>query len=149
MIKLSNERLKENNKLLTNEEKTSHRGAVGQLNRVAGISRPDTSFSVCEASTKFKQATVADLPYDNKIIKNVKNSKNEIRFPKLNLNNIKLQLLTDASFNNLPNGGSQAGQIIFLTDDKSNTFPLYWNSFKIKRVARSAIAADTLSLSEW
>ena len=140
--------MKEKNSLLSREEKTAYRSAVGQLNWVAGISRPDTSFSVCEASTKFKQATVADLLYDNKIIKNVKNSKNEIRFPKFNLNNIKLQLLTDASFNNLPNGGSQAGQIIFLTDDKNNTCPLYWNSSKIKRVARSNIAVEILSLSE-
>ena len=31
-IKLSNERLKENNILMSNEEKTSYRSAVGQLN---------------------------------------------------------------------------------------------------------------------
>ena len=124
-IKLSNERLKEKNSLLSNEEKTSYRSAVGQLNWVAEISRPDISFSVCEASTKFKQATVADVLYVNKIIKNLKNSKNAINFPQLNLNNIKLQLFTDAIFDNLPNGGSQAGQIIFLTDDKSNTCALY------------------------
>ena len=66
----------------------------------------------------------------------------------MNLNNIKIQLFTDASFNNLPNGESQPGQIFFLTDDKGNTCPLYWNSSKIKRVVRSTIAAETLSLSE-
>ena len=111
---------------MSNEEKTC-RSAVGQLNWVAGISRPDIIFSVCEASTNFKQATVADVLYVNKIIKNVKNYKNTIliNFPQLNLNSVKLQLFTDASFNNIPNGGSQAGQIIFLTDDKSNTCPLY------------------------
>ena len=140
--------MKEKNSLLSNEEKTSYRSAVGHLNWVAEISRPDISFSVCEASTKFKQATVADVLYVNKIIKNAKNSKNAINFSQLNLSNIKLQLFTDASFNNLPNGGSQAGQIIFLTNDKSNTCPLYWNSSKIKRVARSTIATETLSLSE-
>ena len=91
---------------------------------------------------------MADVLYVNKIIKNAKNSKNAINFSQLNLSNIKLQLFTDASFNNLPNGGSQAGQIIFLTNDKSNTCPLYWNSSKIKRVARSTIATETLSLSE-
>ena len=61
---------------------------VGQLKWVAGISRPDISFSICEASTKFKQTTVAHVIYFKKIIKNIRNSKNEIRFPKLNLNNI-------------------------------------------------------------
>ena len=71
-IKLSNERLKEKNSLLSREEKTAYRSAVGQLNWVAGISRPDISFSVCEASTKFKQAIVGNVPYMstvNKIIK--------------------------------------------------------------------------------
>ena len=60
-----------------------------QLNWVARISRPDLSFSVGEASTKFKQATVADTLYGNKIMKNIKNSKNGIKFPQLNLDNIK------------------------------------------------------------
>ena len=106
------------------------------------------SFSVCEASTKFKQATVADALYVNKVIKNAKNSKNAINFRQLNLSNIKLQLFTYASFNNLRNGGSQAGQITFLTDDKSSTCPLYWNSFKIRRVVKSTVTVETVSLSE-
>ena len=127
------QKIERKNSLLSNEEKTSYRSAVGHLNWVAEISRPDISFSVCEASTKFKQATVADVLYVNKIIKNVKNSENAINFPQLNRNNIKLQLFTDASFSNLPNGGSQAGQTIFLTGDKSNICPLNWNSSKIKR----------------
>ena len=71
-IKLSNERFKERNSLLPNKEKTSYRSAVGQLNWVAGISRPETSCSFCEASTKFKQATVADILYVNKILKKSK-----------------------------------------------------------------------------
>ena len=106
------------------------------------------SFSVCEASTKFKQATVAHALYVNKVIKNAKNSKNAINFRQLNLSNIKLQLFTYASFNNLRNGGSQAGQITFLTDDKSSTCPLYWNSFKIRRVVKLTITVETVSLSE-
>ena len=47
------------------KKKTSYRSAIGQLNCVAGVSRPDISFSVCEASTKFKQATLADVLYVN------------------------------------------------------------------------------------
>ena len=132
-LKSNDQKIERKNSLLSNEEKTSYRSAVGHLNRVAEISRPDISFSVCEGSTKFKQATVADVLYVNKIIKNVKNSENAINFSQLNRNNIKLQLFTDASFSNLPNGGSQAGQTIFITDDKSKTCPLHWNSSKIKR----------------
>ena len=61
---------------------------------------------------------------------------------------MNLRLFIDASFNNLPNDGSQAGQIIFLTDSKNRTCPLYWNSSKVKRVVRLTIAAETLSFSD-
>ena len=54
----------------------------------------------------------------NKIIKNVKYRNYDIKFPQLSMEDLKLQLLTDASFNNLPNGGSQAGKILFLTNNK-------------------------------
>ena len=48
------------NSPLTKAERTQYRSAVGQLNWVACISRPDISFSVCEASIKSKKATVAN-----------------------------------------------------------------------------------------
>mgnify|MGYP001796156622 CR=1 FL=1 len=147
-IPLSKEQLKFKNKPLSETERTSYRSVVGQLNWISGISRPDISFSVCEASTKFTSATVADIQYVNKIVRKVKNTPSFIRFPSFNQDTLRLQLFTDASFNNLPNGGSQAGQIIFLTDSENNASPIYWNSSKIKRVARSTLAAETLSLSD-
>ena len=113
---------------LTPSEKTLYRSIVGQLNWVAGISRPGISFAVCESSTKFIHATVADKIYVNMIIRKFKSSHCFIQFPQLDLNTVKLQLFTDASFNNLPNGGSQAGQIIFLIDSKNHTCAPYWNS---------------------
>ena len=140
--------MKDQKSSLTPNEKTLYNSIVGQLNWVAGNSRPDISFAVCESSTKFTHATVAGIIHDNKIIRKVKSSRSFIQFPKLDLNTVKLQLFTDASFNNLPNGGSQAGQIIFLTDSKNRTCPLYWNSSKIKRVVRSTIAVETLCLSD-
>ena len=108
-----------------------HRSEVSQLNSFAGISRPYISFSVCETSTKFKNAAIKDVPYVNKIINNVKSTNYGIKFPQLSMDDLKLQLFTDISFNNLPNGGNQAGQILFLTDNKSSKCPLYWNSSKI------------------
>ena len=52
-IALSKERMKDQKNSLTPSEKTLHRSIVCQLNWVAGISRPDISFAVCESSTKF------------------------------------------------------------------------------------------------
>ena len=64
-----------------------------------------------KASTKFKNATIKDVLYVNKIIKNVKSTDYNIKFPQLSMDDLKLQLITYASSNDLPNGGSQAGQI--------------------------------------
>ena len=134
---------------VTKEEKRQLRGAIGQMNWISGISRPDTCFSVCEASTNLKHANVESLLQMNKIIKNVKNNTSCIKVPKFNsLNKLKLCVYTDASFANLPEGGSQGGNIVFLMDDQNNSCPLSWHSTKIKRVVKSTIAAETLALVE-
>ena len=92
---------------------------------------------------QYKIVTVADVYCINKTIKNVKNTKNCIKFPCLDLKTLQLKWFTDASFNNLPNGGSQGGQIIFTTNSNNNLCPVYWNSSKIKGVVHSTIAVET------
>ena len=70
------------------------------------------------------------------------------KIPQFDKNSLRLQLFIDACFNNLPNGGSQVGQIIFLNDSRNSCCPVYWNSSKIKRVVRSRLTAKTLALSD-
>ena len=68
----------------------------------------------------------------------------------------------DASFGNLPAGGSQGGIIVYAIPKGSVTqedfynprgkvieaVPLYWRSFRLQRVARSTFAGETLCASE-
>ena len=54
----------------------------------------------------------------------------------------------DASFNNLQNGESQGGFPVFLSDKFNNIAPIAWSSTKLKCVARSTLAAETLTLSD-
>ena len=50
---------------------------------------------------------------------------------------------------NLPNCGSQAGYIIFLSDKNETTRnPIAWKSTKIERVCQSALAAEGLALTK-
>ena len=51
----------------------------------------------------------------NKVVKRVKNQKNQILFPSLDPNTIQLVVYTDTSFNNPTVDGSQGGDI-FLTN---------------------------------
>ena len=115
--------MSDHNSPLTEAERTQYKSVVGQLNWVAGISRPEflsSSDSVCEATTKLKNVTVADMYHVNKIIRNLKITKNCIKFPCLDLKTLQVKLFTDSSFNNLQNGGSQDGQIISMTDANNN-----------------------------
>ena len=121
---------------------------VGQLNWLSGISRPDISFDTCNISTKVNNMKVQDVIELNKVVKCVKNEKNQILFPTLDPNTIKLVLYTDVSFNNLLDSGSQGDHKIFLTNFHNKCCPLIWNSSKIKRVVCSTLAAETLALNE-
>ena len=130
------------NQLDEKEEKYFWR-AVVQLNWVSGITKPDIPFHTCDVSTRFKNSTVANALRVNKIIKYLKNNGSFIKIPQFDKNSLRLQLFTDASFNNQSNGGSQAGQIIFLCDSRNNCFPTYWNFSETKRVVRPTLAAET------
>ena len=91
---------------------------------------------------------IRDVIELNKVVKRVMNEKNQILFPTLDPSTIKLVLYTDTSFNSQPEGGSQGGHIIFLTNSHNKCCPLIWNSSKIKRVVGSILAAETLALNE-
>ena len=133
---------------MADEQKEMFRTAVGQLTRLAGISRPEISFHVCVAASVSSTATVTDAIHLNKVIKRIRNSVSFITFPSLDFNSISVRVYTDGSFNSLPNGYSQGGQIAFLVDKHNNSSPIAWNSTKLRRVVRSALAAETLSFCD-
>lgn len=112
------------------------------------MSRPEISYYVCEISTHVKNATTADIHTINKVIKLIKTSPSFITIPILDLSSAEIQLFSDASFNNLPDGGSQGGHILFLCDKYRNSLPIAWSSTRTKRVTRSTLAAETLALTD-
>ena len=91
---------------------------------------------------------VADVAYANKTIKKVVCDNLSINFPILNLNRMTIEVHSDASYNNLPRGGSQGGFIILLSDDTGKSAPIQWQSRRIKRVVKSTLAAECLALED-
>ena len=146
-VELSKDDLKNPKHKLSQEEITILRGILGKLNWVAGMTRPETSSFVCETSTHVKDATVSDLIVANKVAKFIQNTTTYIRTPTFDIESLNIKLYSDASFSNLPNSGSQ-GFIILLSDKYNNLTTIAWSSIKLKRVARSTIAAETLALSD-
>ena len=132
---------------LSQTETTKLRGILGKLNWIAGMTRPEISF-VCETSTRIKDATVSNLISAYEIIKFVKNTPTYICILTLLFESLYIKVFSDASFNNLNNGGSQGGFVVFLSDKFNKIAPTAWSSIKLKLVARSALAAKTLALSD-
>ena len=137
--------------LLTLEEQTAYRQLIGQINWVAQGSRPDLAFELIDLSTKLKQGNISDLSTAIKAINRLKDVNSMILFQTLSTdqNDWKVFVFTDASLCNINDGtGRTGGHIVWLVDCHGKCCPLSWHANKIKRVVRSTIAAETLSLQE-
>ena len=97
---------------VTEDELYNLRSAVGQLNWLSCVTRPDIAFDVSVLSSNVKEARISDLIYANKVIRRVKNDKSHIRFSPLDLSSVSIVSFADASYNNLKDGGSQGGHIV-------------------------------------
>ena len=112
------------------------------------MSHPEISFEVCQPSSRVRDATVSDIIELNKVIYKVNKEQAYVHFPKLTLSSVHLRVYSDASFNNLPDGGSQEGFLVLLSDSSNKCSPISWDSNRIKRAVRSTLAAETLALND-
>ena len=66
--------------------------------------------------------------------------------PVKEIHDLAIECYSDASFGNLPDGGSQGGFIVFIVDGKGSRYAVTWQSRKVRRVVKSTLAAETLAL---
>ena len=126
-------------------EKKVFKQGVGQLGWIAGISRPDASYTYCVLSTLQSKPQISDFILYRKTVKDLKSTDYKILVRKLDMKSLEISIFSDASFGNLECGASQLGYIIFLNDGAHNSVPISWTSKKSKRVARSTLTAETLA----
>ena len=132
---------------LDKEEVSKFRGIVGKLNWIAQSARADKAFDVIELSTKLRSPMLSDLKQAVKVFHRVQEHKSTLLFPPLGQNMV-LEVFTDASHANLPDGiSSTMGLVIFLSGDKRMA-PISWRANKIRRVVSSTLAAEALALQE-
>ena len=106
---------------LNEEEKQNFRKIVGQLLWVSSQTRPDIAYDACELSNTYRNAVGEDIQKINKAISKLKNNRLQLRFCKLeDLEHTKLVVFSDASYRNLPGGGSQGAFVIFLCNTYGN-----------------------------
>ena len=135
---------------LTKSQHTALRSLAGSLNWAVQGTRPDLAFELTEISMKFKKGLLKDLFRAQKTLRQLKMDKCQIMFPNMGPSDEwRLVVFTDAAHANLCDGVSSMGShIVFIVGRFGFCAPVAWNGRKIKRVVRSTIAAETLSLQE-
>jgi hypothetical protein len=105
--------------------------------------RPDIACATSMASRVtfdlFKEDSVNSIKGLNKIVKHVKSIDLPLRFPKLDIDTLRLVVYTDSSFCNNEDMSSQLGYIIFSSDSTGKCQPLHYSSHKSKRKTRSVL----------
>ena len=146
-IEIQDERSKQTNDELNETEKHQLRSVIGQLNWLCTQTRPDISFGTCQASITYKDSTIKTIIAVNKTIRKLQNEEFDLKFVDLgDLRKCKFLVFSDASYRNLLDGGSQGGYIIFLANNDNKVIPIQWQSRRIRRIVRSTLAAECLSL---
>ena len=121
----------------------------GQLNWLCTQSRPDICYENCVVANSQTNATVRDIYYANKVVRKLHSTDFSLCFNGgINLHNCNVVTFCDASFGNLPNGGSQGAFFTFLIDSNGMYSPIDWQSRRLKRVVKSTVAAECLAAIE-
>ena len=134
---------------LTADEKKLLKRFSGQINWLVTQCRPDIAYDNCIVGNSLQSPTVKDIVYANKIIGKLNSADASLLFyAGLDLSKCSIVSFCDASFGNLPNGGSQGAFITFLVDSNGTYCPISWQSRRIKRVVKSTVAAECLAAIE-
>ena len=102
----------------------------------------------CSLSVVQAKPQVRDFIMYKKTVKDLQSHEWKILIRAIDMENARICVFSDASHGNLVGGASQIGYIVFLHDDQGNCAPLTWASKKARRVARSTLAAETLSAAD-
>ena len=106
---------------------------------------------------KVRCATVGDLKEANKLLRFAKAAKDiSLKFPKLDTTKGQLGFLalSDAAWATRVDGSSQGGYLVLLVppeafnDKKTDYAVLDWRSFKLNRVSRSSMNAESQAAAE-
>ena len=106
MIKIDPLKKQDLNQPLTLIETDLLQSKIGQLLWINNQTRPDIGFEVYQIASDLKNATITDHIIVSKIIKRLCETQYHLTYRPIRENH-KIVLFTDASFGNLPNGGSK------------------------------------------
>ncbi len=116
-------------------------------------SRPDISCSVALLTQVTEDVFNTDrstyVKKINAIVKHLKTNPDvTLKYPKLDKESLQLTVYSDASFATNKDLSSQLGYFIFISDKNNLCQPIYWTSYKAKRVNRSVLGSETMAFAD-
>ena len=105
---------------------------MGELGWIAGQTRPDLSFEVCQLSSCFNHSTINDIIKGNKLLRKAKRERAFLRFDSPGKKgNFRIVCFIEASLGNVNNGEAQGVFRIYLVGDNKICSPIMWQSKKL------------------
>ena len=146
---ISPERKRQGAEEVTEKERTVIRGYAGKLGWLARTTRPDLIIPQIRASSAVTRATVNDLKDLAKAVSKVGGTANILNIPVLakDMEGWRMQVYTDAAWQNLEEIGSTGGKVVIITDGKKH-FPITWSANRIRRVCHSSMQAELMAANE-
>jgi hypothetical protein len=151
-MQLEKDRAKQGSSPVTEKERTELRALLGALQWLVTQSRPDASVDVNLIQSEVTTATVDTILTANKIVRKLKSNGVTKLFTKRIDGEPVLVCWSDASWANRKDAKSTGGYVITMTHPDTlegkvgHHTILGWASNKLKRVARSSLAAEVQAM---
>ena len=133
----------------------SLRGINGALQWLTTNLRLDLAAQVSISASEISSPKISSLQKANKIIRQAQGHLTmKLTFQSIGLDRLVLGVFTDASWGVRPDGASQGGYMIYAADkdilqgQEALMSILDWKSWKLKRVCRSSLAAETQAFTD-
>lgn len=114
---------------------------------------PDVSCTVSQAThvteKRFIEKILIHARSLNYLVRHLKKPPiHRLRYPRLDKDSFRIQTYSDAAYSKIHMDTSQIGYVIFLADKYNSCKPLYWYSYKSKRVLRSVLSSETVAFGD-
>lgn len=152
-VPINKSELQQDETPVTEQTREDLRRTAGAACWLAKSSRPDLSFEVSWLQQSLTQATYGTVKHANTLVRRASQYTYEIHIPAIDLDRPVIVAVSDASPGKMPRQGSQGGMFLLIsTPDILNArVPaacMYWLSHRLKRVARSSMATESMALCE-
>lgn len=152
-VPITKTQLAQDDQAVTEQTREDLRRTAGAACWLAKSTRPDLSFEVSWLQQSLVGATYNTVKHANTLVRRAQQYSYEIKIPPIDLKRAVILSISDASPGKMPRQGSQGGLFLLITtpdiaERRAPAACMYWLSHRLKRVARSSMATESMALCE-